>query len=206
MSLGKLTLKRLRRRLAAILGIVFVLLLTLYLSIRPDSDRASAEQYRVFSDYLTAGLTGESHSLGTRDGIIVIYARTTNGPVNYRFLFGSFCHAERTSPLSSRQPLVNLLFSNLISKQLQRSFVLPANYALMTDSELALYPNESFEKHFPGNYGYHTFTQVGFNRELTEAVFYTEHNCGLCGGGKYVYMRKLDGKWVMVGEDVRWVS
>ena len=76
----------------------------------------------------------------------------------------------------------------------------------MTDSEMALYPNESFWKQFPDNYGYHTFTQVGFNRELTEAVFYTEHICGLCGEGKYVYMRKLDGKWVMVGEDVRWIS
>ncbi len=76
----------------------------------------------------------------------------------------------------------------------------------MTDSELALYPNESFEKQFPGNYGYHTFTQVGFNRQLTEAIFYTEHICGLCGEGKYVYMRKLNDKWVMVGEDVTWVS
>jgi len=76
----------------------------------------------------------------------------------------------------------------------------------MTNSELVLYPNESFEKQFPGNYGYHTFTRVGFNRQLTEAIFDTEHMCGLCGEGKYVYMRKLDGKWVMMGEDVRWVS
>jgi hypothetical protein len=206
MSLDKQNPKRVRRRVAAALGISLVLFLILYFSIRPNSDRANAEQYFVYSDYLAQGLSGESHSLGTREGIIVIYARTTSGPVNYRFLFGSFRHAKRNSPLSSHQPLANLLFSNLISKQLQRSFVLPANYALMTDSELALYPTESFWKQFPGNYGYHTFTRVGFNRQLTEAIFYTEHICGLCGEGKYVYMRKLDGKWVMVGEDVRWVS
>lgn len=205
-SLGIQNPKRVRRRLAATLGLAFGLLLILCFSIRPISDRANAEEYRVYSDYLAQGLSGESHSLGARDGIIVIYAKTTSGPVNYRFLFGSFRHAIRNSPFSSHQPPVNLLFSNLISKQLQRSFVLPVNYALMTDSELALYPNESFEKQFPGNYGYHTFTQVGFNRQLTEAIFYTEHICGLCGEGKYVYMRKVNDKWVMVGEDVTWVS
>ena len=205
-SLRTQKLKRLARHVVVTLGIIFVFFLILYLSIRPAPDRMSAEQYRVYSDYLTPGLTGESHSLGTRDGIVVIYGRTPSGLASYRFLFGTFRHAKRNSPLLSLEPLVNLLLSNLYPRQLQRSFALPASYTLMTDSELALYPYEAFQKQFPNNYGYHTFTQVGFNRELTEAIFYTEHICGLCGEGKYVYMRKLDGKWVVVGEAVTWIS
>jgi len=76
----------------------------------------------------------------------------------------------------------------------------------MSDAESKLYPTEAFEKRFPRNYGYHTFSRVGFNRELTEAVFYTEHMCALCGEGKYVFMRKLNGKWTVLSTASRWVS
>jgi hypothetical protein len=34
---------------------------------------------------------------------------------------------------------------------------------------------------------------VGFNPSRTQAVFYIDHFCGLCGGGRYVLMEKIYG-------------
>jgi hypothetical protein len=194
------------RHVAATLTIAFASSLIFYFCVRPEPVRADAEQYRVFSDYLTAGLTGESHSLGSREGIVVILGKTTSGLGMSRFLIGSFRHVRRNSPLSSFEPLANLLFSNHHSKQLQRSFDIPTSDAVMTGSEAALYPYEAFYRRFPNNYGYHTFSQAGFNREMTQVIFYIEHMCGLCGEGKYVYMRKINGKWILAGQAITWVS
>jgi hypothetical protein len=193
-------------RCLSILIVIFLTFLAVIFVLRPDSARADAEQYLVFSDYLTLGLSGESHSLGDRAGMVVIDGSARGGLRRGLFLVGTFSYARRNSKLSSLVPLVNLLTSNVRSEKFQKSFILPARYELMTESESTLYPYEAFEKRFPGNYGYHTFTRIGFNRDLTEAVFYTEHMCGLCGEGKYVYMRKQNGKWVVIGTAGRWVS
>jgi hypothetical protein len=69
-----------------------------------------------------------------------------------------------------------------------------------------LYPNEAFFRRFPDSYGVLTFSRVAFNHDLTEAFFYTEHLCGLCGEGKFVYMRKAAGKWTVAGSGGTWIS
>jgi hypothetical protein len=33
------------------------------------------------------------------------------------------------------------------------------------------------------------------NPSKTQAVFYINHFCGLCGGGRYVFMEKIGGAW-----------
>jgi hypothetical protein len=96
-------------------------------------------------------------------------------------LIKRFFDVRKDLQLPSATPLINLLISNVRSEKFQESFVLSAHYESMTDAESGLYPFEAFWKRFPGNYGYHTFTRVGFDREMTEAVFYAEHICGLCG-------------------------
>jgi hypothetical protein len=138
--------------------------------------------------------------------MVVIDGSTRGGLKRSLFLIVTFTYARQNSRLSSLVPLVNLLTSNIRSEKFHKSFAFPSRYELMTESESTLYPYEAFEKRFPGNYGYHSFTRIGFNRDLTEAVFYTEHMCGLCGEGKYVYMRKQNGKWVVMGTAITWVS
>lgn len=194
------------RRAAILLATIFLSFLALLVELRPNSAREDEEQYLVFSDYLSQGLTGESHSLGDRAGMVVIDGSSRGGWRRSLFLIATFSHARQNSRLSSFVPLVNLLTSNVRSEKFQKSFVLPARYELMTESETKLCPYEAFWKRFPGNYGYHTFTRIGFNRDLTEAMFYTDHMCGLCGEGKYVYMRKQNGKWVVIGTASTWVS
>ena len=206
--------KRLVRILAAITAVAFLFGIAAFLYNRPDPVRAEAEQYRVFSDYLSTGLAGFSHDLGTRNGITVILGRTTvtamlvnkNWFNEYSALIGTLSLARDTLPLMSEWPMVNLLVTNLRSEQLREQFTLPGRYVFATQAETALYGTRAFEERFPGNYGYLTFTRVGFDRKLTEAVFYTEHVCGLCGEGKYVYMRKLHGKWVIQAVAGTWIS
>jgi hypothetical protein len=47
---------------------------------------------------------------------------------------------------------------------------------------------------------------VGFNPARTQAVFYIDHFCGLCGGGRYVLMEKINGSWRVRGEHYIWIS
>jgi len=47
---------------------------------------------------------------------------------------------------------------------------------------------------------------VGFNLSQSQAVFYINHFCGLCGGGRYVLMEKVDGVWRVRDEHYVWIS
>lgn len=198
------------RLFVAMAGTTLIFGIAAYLYGRPDPKLATAEQYSVLSDYISMGLTGESHDLGSRSGLVVVLKRTTvtnllvskNRLSEYRMLVTTLPFARHRLGLTSSWPIFSLLVRNIRSEQLEERMTIPAQYALATDAEIA----NGFPQRFPRNYGYLTFTRAGFNRDLTEAVFYTEHICGLCGEGKYVHMRKIDGKWVIQAESGTWVS
>ena len=207
-------LRQLVLMVAATAALALAFAIAVYLYGRPNPARVDAEQYQVLSDYISPGLTGDSHDLGSRSGLVVILGRTTvtdmlvskNRLDGYRVLLATVSHARHKLPVISQWAILNLLVANLRPQELREDFTIPAKYVLATEADTALYGTPAFEQKFPRNYGYLTFTRVGFNRELTEAVFYTEHVCGLCGEGKYVYMRKLNGKWVVQAEAWAWVS
>jgi hypothetical protein len=96
--------------------------------------------------------------------------------------------------------------ANVCDATLERRFQLPARYEVATEQEMKLYPSEAFFARFPSSYGALTFSRVAFNRDLTEAFFYTEHLCGLCGEGKFVYMRKTGGNWAVADTASTWIS
>jgi hypothetical protein len=115
------------------LCVVTLLVIVLFISLAivfvsgPNSTQANAEQYRVLSDYLAQGLTGESHGLGGHDGTVVIERETTGGVRGSLMLIRTFSYAKQDLQLRSVSMLVNLITSNLRSEQFQRSFVLPAH-------------------------------------------------------------------------------
>jgi len=64
-----------------------------------------------------------------------------------------------------------------------------------------------FEARFPNNLGYFVVSHLGLNLNKTEALLYVDHFCGgLCGGGDYVLMRKVNGVWNIVDRRGTWVS
>jgi hypothetical protein len=196
------------------LGAVVTLLLLAYLALRPDADQAGAEQYAVYSAYIESGLTGDSHDLGNRGGLVVIDERTVfpnrfagESTLNqFRFLLGHASRVTSAIPSLPRSLLFEFFLADLRDERLERRLHLPVNYELATEPETNLYPSEEFMRRFPQNYGYLTFSRVAFNRDLTEAFFYTEHICGLCGAGRYVLMMKVNGNWVVGGTASTWIS
>jgi hypothetical protein len=210
-------MKRLFRVLRWLLGVFAVAvlaLLLLHLTLRPNSDAANTEQYAVLSAYIEPGLTYYSHDLGRDQGLVVVAARTTfsrtmansNKFKQYMFLVLSTGHAKATIHQLSQTLLFEFWATNLWDVTLKAKLQLPARYELATDGEVKLYASEAFSRRFPGSYGALTFSRVAFNSDLTEAFFYTEHLCGLCGDGKFVYMRKNAGKWVVVDSAGTWIS
>jgi len=66
---------------------------------------------------------------------------------------------------------------------------------------------KSFQELFPGASGIISFSHVGFDPTLREAIVSTAHVCGgLCGTGSLYVLRKKWGRWVVVNKRVVWVS
>jgi len=54
----------------------------------------------------------------------------------------------------------------------------------------------NFESRFPNNLGHLVVSHVGLNLNKTEALLYVDDFCrGLCGGGSYFLLRKVNGAW-----------
>ena len=145
--------------------------------------------------------------------MVVIAARSTfsqpmlnsNKLRQYRSLVLSTGHAKTTIQDLSRSMVFEFWATNLRDVTLERKLHL-AHYELATEDEMTQYPSATFFARFPNSYGALTFSRIAFNRDLTEAFFYTEHLCGLCGEGKFVYMRKIADKWVVAGTASTWIS
>src|SRR5712664_480411 len=75
-----------------------------------------------------------------------------------------------------------------------------------SDIQSHFYGSPEFQKKFPHNLGFITLSGVGFNPTRTQAVFYIDHFCGLCGGGRYVLMEKINGSWRVLDEHSTWIS
>ena len=207
-------LRWLARWAVVALGIVIASVLLTHLALRPNAGRADSEKYAVYSAYIEPSLTGDSHDLGNRNGLVVIQGKTVVSDRfvdksklgQYRYVAGTSGHAKGVIPQLRGSVLFEFFIANLRNERLETHFRLSARYELATDEEMNLYPSEQFTTRFPSSYGYLTFSPVAFNRDLTEAFFYTEHVCGLCGEGKYVFMRKVGGKWVVEGTASTWIS
>ncbi|MFZ3342926.1 MAG: hypothetical protein WA213_18735 [Terriglobales bacterium] len=195
-------------------GLGLVTLFVVHLTLRPNPELAAAEQYHVLSAYIEPNLTSESHDLGSRDALVVIDGRTTfsepmvnsNKVKQYISLLSSTSHAQARIRQLHRSLVFEFWAANLRDVTFERKFHLTARYELATEQEMNLYPFEAFSARFPSSYGALTFSRVAFNRDLTEAFFYTENLCGLCGEGKFVYMRKTGGKWVVADTSSTWIS
>jgi hypothetical protein len=64
-----------------------------------------------------------------------------------------------------------------------------------------------FEQLFPGAGGIISFSRVGFDSTLHEAIVSTSFVCGgLCGSGSRYVLRKRLGRWEVVNKWIVWVS
>ena len=55
---------------------------------------------------------------------------------------------------------------------------------------------KAFYDEYPDSGGWIEFSAVGFNADKTVAVVYQAHHCGgLCGGGSFAVLQKVNGNW-----------
>lgn len=181
-----------------------IVVFLVHLILRPSPSQMQTEQYIVYSAFIQPEFTADPHDLRTGGGPVVIHGSTmvSDQFINsrfhqYRYLLGTASHTKALIPQLRASVLFEFLIANLLDMQFTKQFTLNVRYELATEQETYLSTSEQFRKRFPDSYGYLTFSRIGFNRDLSEALFYTEHVCDLCGEEKYVYMRKVNGRWIV---------
>lgn len=109
---------------------------------------------------------------------------------------------------SSRITRASFFLNGVFSTSTSTDLRLPsgARAVLVNRSDLGTKTSD-FEARFPNNLGFFVVSHVGLNLNRTEALLFIDHFCGgLCGGGGYVLMRKVNGVWHVVERHMTWVS
>ena len=194
--------RRIALSLLAFLAMMVASALTLY---SVEQKRQGEEKYAVYSAYLSEGILNDPHDWSVGPSIEVVILDTTNVNANLRWWWMyPFDGRVRFNELETTTRL-SFLVCNLFRSRMQLKIRLPerARPILASNSQIT---STDFQKRFPNNLGYVVLSAVGFNRNQTQAVFYIDHFCGLCGGGRYVLMVKLNGSWHVQDEHSTWIS
>jgi hypothetical protein len=109
---------------------------------------------------------------------------------------------------SSRITRASFFLNSVFSTDISANLRLPSGArAVFVDASDLGTKTSDFEARFPNNLGYFVVSRVGLNLNKTEALLYVDHFCGgLCGGGEYVLIRKVNGVWHVVDHHGTWVS
>jgi hypothetical protein len=203
---------RLSTRTKGILCWIAVLLIAVTVVIAAlgwaERERNKEEEYRVYSAYLSEGLLNDAHdwSVDVPVGIVIADRTISGGNLRFRLLFLFDRRVDFLGLLTSTK--ASYLARNLFRTRIESKFSLPARataYVTPEDEHDSLSLQVSQEK-FPHNMGLVTLSGVGFNPSRTQAVFYINHFCGLCGGGRYVLMERVNGSWRVKEEHYIWIS
>lgn len=170
-----------------------------------ERERNEQEEYRDYSAYLSEGVLNDAHDWSIGGPVQVVIADRTISGGNLRFrLFSLFDRRVDFGELQT-STRASYLARNLFRTRIESKFSLPtrATVCVTPDGE---YSSPSFQEKFPRNMGLVVLSGAGFNPSKIQAVFYINHFCGLCGGGRYVLMEKVGGAWRVRDEHYIWIS
>lgn len=200
-----MTFRRSLRKLAVAVPIsVAVLAIFAVFAHWAERTRNASEEYAVYSAYLSQGIAEDAHDWSVDAPIEVVVTDTTKvGTLRWWPLYA--LDFRRKFDRISGVTNYSFLVRNLLRTPVTDRFRLPrrASVAIATESEAE---SPDFYKRHPRAIGYLTLSGVGFNATRTQAMFYIDHFCGLCGGGRYVLMNKVDGQWRVADEHYTWIS
>jgi hypothetical protein len=167
--------------------------------------RNADEEYAVYSAYLSEGLLNDAHDWSVGGPVLVVVRDRTRSAENlrrsvlYLLLGREHFHQPHISTRAS------YIVRNLFSTRILPKFVLPSRAKVAFTSE-SHYGSQDFQQKFPQNLGLVALSGAGFNPSHTQSVFYIDHFCGLCGGGRYVLMEKVNGSWRLRDEHYTRIS
>jgi len=199
------------------IGLIVVLVLAcsilLYVVSAMGRSDSTEDQYAVWSAFLNSALL-DGHDWGA-DGrcLVVLQGHTVrhfgdDGTLRdsamalLSLLFGKKPIAQLSS-----QTFRSFRIRNIWRESVTSSFRINGSYEVATQKDIELFAKpEQSQRRFSGSCGYVELSAVGFNSAHSEAFFRADHFCGLCGGGGYVLMTKINGEWRVVKWDLFWVS
>jgi hypothetical protein len=148
------------------------------------------------------------HDWGSGREIQIILQHETQQPVMRRWRWILLFDRRLWFPRTSFVTRTSFVVTNSFASNVRVELRLPngVDSVVVSRSELQRSESSDFQKRFPNNLGYIAVSQPGFNLNKTEAILYIDHFCGLCGGGGYILMRKVNGVWRVVDQHSTWVS
>jgi len=80
---------------------------------------------------------------------------------------------------------IQFFLTNLFATDVRADLHLPSGVTpvFVSRKELERTEPNDFQTRFPKNFGYGADSHIGLNLTKSEAIFYIDHLCGLCGGG-----------------------
>ncbi|MGH9735246.1 MAG: hypothetical protein ACRD8A_11730, partial [Candidatus Acidiferrales bacterium] len=167
-----------------------------------EINRNKGDEYVVYSAYLSQRFWNNTDdSSGRRPTLLVIADRPFLSGL--RFRLPRFLERDVNFRDLQASTWATFAVHNLFRIRIQSQFALPGRAVLTSDSD---YSSANFQKAFPYNTGLIVLSGVGFNPSRTQALFYIEDLCGLCGDGRFVLMDKVGGSWRVEAEHSTWVS
>lgn len=204
--------RRIAVRAAAGVGLLLTLIVLLFFC---ELRRTRAEMDAVLSDISNVPL----HSVpgvGSGRSIQIIIMREAQAPgtrpgghagARWSLLFDE----NLRFPQASLMTRCSFLLTNAVPTDIRVDLGLlrSAGAVVLSNSELDHMTRSEFLKRFPDNQNLQqiSISQAGFNFSKTEAILYFNRSCaGLCGGGGYILMQKVDGVWRVVDQHNTWMS
>jgi hypothetical protein len=202
-----------RVALYASAGIVLVFAL-IGLFLGAEQRRTQAETGAVLSAFFSQRVLHDLDQWGAGSAIEIAVQRNPD----CRMCLGPGSGVEEQSwfaqSLKSRRSLLSGAWFEQSSRTTRASFFLNSIFSTDISTNLrlptgtrAVFLNPSDLRMHRNDLGFFVVSHVGLNRNKTEALFYVNHFCpGLCGGGSYVLMRKVNGEWHVADSQATWVS
>ena len=189
--------------------VVIVLLACISVLFFVEQRRTHAEVGAVLSAYLSDEVLHNAHDWGSGRGIQIILQREARRPGTWRWRWSMLLFDRRVRfPQASFVTRTSFVVRNAVASDIRAELHLPrgVDSVIVSRRELEQSQSSDFQQRFPTNLGYIAVSQPGFNFNKTEAILYVDHFCGLCGGGGYVLMRKVNGVWRVLDQHSTWVS
>lgn len=195
-----------------------LLLVFVGLAFAVEQRRTQAETGAVLSALFSQGVLHDMDKWGAGRTIEIVIQRKPDRqlspPIDTGSWFAQSLKSRRRYlsnawfTQSSRITRTSFFVNSVFSADINTALTLPrgARAVFVNPSDLGTKTSD-FEARFPNNLGFFVVSHVGLNLTKTEALLYMEHFCGgLCGGGDYVLMRKVNGVWHIVDRHATWVS
>lgn len=161
---------------------------------QPSEEELVAEELAIYSALLKEDFHG-----------VVLYNKTEGAIDPDEYLLEGM-------PLLSKETLNAYKAANQQSHTLTLPSESDLNYELFGETERAeiFYGDhedkwDRFYELYPNSAGHASFSRVGFNASLDQALVYTEIRwCGECGSGDYHLFSKKNGEWKEVASVMAW--